>query len=841
MMRKNGYNNLIEKKQTNGLTDKVMLTIYFALLMINVVSRFLIDRGGGELRIVVLYLLCGYFLFFYGKKRTRLGLDTLFSFVIVYVFIMQFIWETDEVYVTHGVTFNRPVWHLVSFLPITVSAMAIARKTDDETSGFIRWVVIALLLFSCCRSIDILENDPLASKLTATGWEDAYIPFLIEYGMVYAIPVLLPYLFAWMGEFRPWWKLWKPIFGVAMGLIVLYCLVQASFVIALAATMVAILAYFSFRFKNRWVRYGWLAAMLVLVVVVFREDWHIKILEFLAEKTDVEQIKKRLIALAAFFKDGTLKETMGRLELYVTSIERIKVHPFMGNIVWNRTLVLSNHSTTLDILDGCGLFVFVLYATFIVGVFLYNYRYKKQKHKAAAIASFLAFLIVSTLNPILASPQIMAFYILGSVIFIGAPEVKKQNPYPTKLKETPQGKTVAQINMVAEGSTGKIMLNIAALARKEGLNARTYSTHVFSTKYKKLPPPPYGHEYYGSYLGNFVHFMCARTIGYNGSHSRFSTRKLIRKLKKQNTKILHLHNLHSFCIHLPSLFDYVRKNNIRLIWTLHDCWAFTGHCPHFDMIGCDKWKTGCYDCPQYKYFPKSYVDTSKRAYARKKKWFAGVQDMLIVTPSKWLAGLVKESFLKDYPVKVINNGIDLSVFKPTKSDFRAKHGIKDEFVLLGVAFGWGERKGLDVFIELAKRLNPRFKIVLVGTSESTDKQLPENIISIHRTQNQQELAEIYTAADLFVNPTREENFPTVNMEALACGTPVITFNTGGSPEMLDETCGVVVEKNDIDGLQREIERIERERLLESEDCIARASRYDMNDKFEEYVALYKEE
>ena len=303
--------------------------------------------------------------------------------------------------------------------------------------------------------------------------------------------------------------------------------------------------------------------------------------------------------------------------------------------------------------------------------------------------------------------------------------------------------------------------------------------------------------------------------------------------------MIHLHNLHGWYINFPLLFKYIKKNNIRVIWTLHDCWTFTGHCPHFDMIGCEKWKTGCYQCPQIGEYPASYADISKWMYKHKKQWFTGVEDMTLVTPSEWLANLTRQSFLKDYPVKVINNGIDLSIFKPTESDFRKKYDLEDKFILLGVAFGWGKRKGLDVFIELSKRLDERYQIVLVGTDENVDKQLPKNIISIYRTQNQTELAEIYTAADLFVNPTREENFPTVNIESLACGTPIVTFRTGGSPEIIDESCGVVVEKDDIDGMQKEIERIYEKRPFGQEDCVKRAQNFDMNDKFAEYVELYE--
>ena len=198
------------------------------------------------------------------------------------------------------------------------------------------------------------------------------------------------------------------------------------------------------------------------------------------------------------------------------------------------------------------------------------------------------------------------------------------------------------------------------------------------------------------------------------------------------------------------LFNYIKSKKIPVVWTLHDCLAFTGQCPYFTIVKCNKWRTECYDCPQYRQYPKSYVDRTKIMYNLKKEWFTGVQNMTIVTPSQWLAEQVEQSFLKNYQVKVINNGINLNVFKPTKNNFREAHGIgKDEYMLLGVAFGWDRRKGLDVFIELSKRLPKQYKIVLVGTDVNVDKRLPWNITSVHRTQNQKELAEIYTAADLF--------------------------------------------------------------------------------------------
>lgn len=395
---------------------------------------------------------------------------------------------------------------------------------------------------------------------------------------------------------------------------------------------------------------------------------------------------------------------------------------------------------------------------------------------------------------------------------------------------------ILEINSVPYGSTAKIMYGISTVAKNDAIDA------FMASGYSYHPQEELKGNYIkiGTAFEKEIHILASKLLGKHGCFSFFSTKRFLRRVKKIQPDILHLHNLHGWYLNFPLFFKYIKKNNIKVIWTLHDCWAFTGHCPHFDMIGCEKWKTGCYSCPQYRDYPKTYVDRSKWMYKKKKQWFLGVEDLTIVTPSKWLANLAKQSFLKDYPVRVINNGIDLSVFKPTESDFKKKYDCEDKKLILGVAFGWGERKGLDVFIELSKRLPKNYQIVLVGTDETVDRQLPENIISIHRTQNQAELAEIYSAVDLFVNPTREENFPTVNIESLACGTPVLTFKTGGSPEIIDETCGVVVEKNNIDELYKEILRIVEEKPFSKENCLARSKKFERTEKFSEYIELYKE-
>ena len=397
--------------------------------------------------------------------------------------------------------------------------------------------------------------------------------------------------------------------------------------------------------------------------------------------------------------------------------------------------------------------------------------------------------------------------------------------------------TLVSINLGNRGSTGRIMRNISALAEKNGYMA--YQAYPGSRA--NLPVKDRD-----IVLCNFLIFKLNRELakytGYIGCFAVLTTMWFLTKLNKIQPDILHFHNLHNSYINMPLLFRYVKKHHIRLFWTLHDCWPFTGRCPHFTMAKCDKWKTGCRHCPypgdQY---PQAVIDRTEKLWRLKKEWFTGVEDMTIIAPSQWLAGLVKESFLKEYPVRVIHNGIDLSVFRPSESDFRQRHGIGDKFMLLGVADSWSVRKGLDVFIELSKRLDQReFQIVLVGTNDGVDRQLPGNIVSIHHTQNQKELVEIYTAADLFVNPTREENYPTVNMEALACGTPVVTFRTGGSPESLDETCGSVVDCDDIDALGKEIVRICTERPYSREACLMKAGTFNKDLLFEECVKLYED-
>ena len=396
---------------------------------------------------------------------------------------------------------------------------------------------------------------------------------------------------------------------------------------------------------------------------------------------------------------------------------------------------------------------------------------------------------------------------------------------------------VASINLSNVGSTGKIVSGISSTISDGAI--LFYNCYP----YDNINSPKKENDILiCNKLERKICRKLSTIFGVDGLFGTFHTRRFLQRLKKFRPDIIHFHNLHFGYLDIPLIIKYIKENDIRVIWTLHDCWSFTGRCPHFTVQNCYKWKAGCNRCPYPKIvYPFAKMDRTKKMWKLKKKWFTGIKNLTIVTPSNWLANLVKQSYLKDYHVRVINNGIDLSIFKPSTSNFKERNNIPhDRFVVLGVAFGWSLRKGLDVFIKLSHELDEKYQIVLVGTNDEIDTQLPSNITSIHRTNNQQELAKVYTAADLFVNPTREENYPTVNMESLACGTPVLTFRTGGSPEIIDETCGSVVDVDDIDSLEKEIIRICETKPYSKEACLERAKLFDINDRFKEYIDLYKE-
>lgn len=393
---------------------------------------------------------------------------------------------------------------------------------------------------------------------------------------------------------------------------------------------------------------------------------------------------------------------------------------------------------------------------------------------------------------------------------------------------------VVCISALALGSTGRIMQGIAKEAMEYDFDVEMFVSANKVPLYEKSKI-----SNINTHCGNKISIILNKITGLEGFFVAIPTLNMLRKIEKFSPDIVHLHILHHGYINLPILFRYLKKKDIPIVWTFHDCWAFTGHCPHFSYEKCEKWKRGCFHCLRYRQYPRALYDNSKFMWKFKRKWFTELKNMTIVTPSKWLNDLLKDSYLNKFNSKVINNGIDLEIFKPVESNIKERMKIEQKKVILGVSSVWNNKKGLDVFCELSKRLSADYQIILVGTDKEVDEILPTNILSIHRTENQKELAAVYSVADVFVNPTREDNFPTVNMEALACGTPVITFETGGSAECLSSLCGSVVPCDDIDALEKEIKRVCVDKPYVREACVNRAQYFNQKQKYAEYVELYK--
>jgi glycosyltransferase involved in cell wall biosynthesis len=389
---------------------------------------------------------------------------------------------------------------------------------------------------------------------------------------------------------------------------------------------------------------------------------------------------------------------------------------------------------------------------------------------------------------------------------------------------------VVQVNVnCGGGSVGKICVSVSKLLTERGIE--NYILYALGkSEY------PLGIKYTTKATVK-LETLLSKVTGRFGFSAYLSTRRLLKQLEKINPDIIQLHNIHNNNVHLGMLFDYIKKKHIKTFWTFHDCFAFTGYCMYFDMCNCDKWKERCSKCPQYKLYSFMF-DRSRNLFQLKEKAYLE-SDLTIITPSKWMANLVKESMLRNNKVEVIHNGIDLSIFHPIDSSLREKYKANNRFIILSVAYNWETRKGLDVFIRLARDLDDRYQIILVGTNDEVDKKLPPNIISVHKTSNQKELVELYTVADVFAIPTREDNYPTVNMESIACGTPVVTYDTGGSPEMVDKKTGVVVPKENYEMFLNAIIEICEKKKFKKEDCVKKAQNefWDIN-CFSKYVTLY---
>lgn len=390
-----------------------------------------------------------------------------------------------------------------------------------------------------------------------------------------------------------------------------------------------------------------------------------------------------------------------------------------------------------------------------------------------------------------------------------------------------------QINVTANwGSHGKIAEDIGKVAMSNGWESYiAYGRDTNPTSTSKLIP-------IGNKWDMYYHGLQTRIFDKHGLASKKATKDFIETVKQIDPDIIHLHNIHGYYINYEILFDYLSKARKPVIWTLHDCWPFTGHCAHFDAVGCNKWKTGCLNCRHINTYPiaKIYCNSANN-YIRKRKAFTSVENMTLIPVSIWLSEFLDKSFLNGYPKRTIHNGIDISVFTPANIE----EDKKNRFSIVGVASVWSERKGLNDFIKLRKHLPNEYEITLIGLNKKQIDSLPSGIKGIARTNSLTELINYYSSADVYVNPTYEDNFPTTNIEALACGTPVITYRTGGSIEAVDSQTGYIVEQGDISGLVDRIIEIcdDSNKANKRVACRERAVKlYNKNDRFKEYIDLY---
>ncbi len=399
--------------------------------------------------------------------------------------------------------------------------------------------------------------------------------------------------------------------------------------------------------------------------------------------------------------------------------------------------------------------------------------------------------------------------------------------------------TLLQISIeVNSGSVGKIAEQIGEIVLERGWSS--YITYARNNNPSKSTVIKIGNK-----LDLYRHGLETRIFDNHCFSSKAATKDLINRVKEIKPDIIHLHHLHGYFINIEILFDYLRESKIPIVWTFHDCWSFTGHCVHFDFVGCEKWKTECFTCIQKKEYPASLLlDRSQQNFIDKKRIFNSVKNMTIVSVSKWLSEKVSQSFLNKHDSRIIYNGVDLEKFFPKNSRDKIDeiYNTKNKFLLLGVATTWSDRKRLDDFIELNFYLDNSFAIILIGLSKNQIKSLPKNIIGIERTESQDELCEFYSASDLFLNLSVEETFGLTTAEALACGTPSVVYNTTACPELVNEDTGFIVEKQNISELVNVINKAKiKGKQYYTSACRQRAKwLFDKQERFLEYLNLYNE-
>ena len=394
---------------------------------------------------------------------------------------------------------------------------------------------------------------------------------------------------------------------------------------------------------------------------------------------------------------------------------------------------------------------------------------------------------------------------------------------------------ILQINCIANScSTGRIAEQIGELAQQEGWESYiAYGQYAYTSSSKLIR--------IANKFDLGIHFIETRLLDRHGLSSRLATKRLIKKVKEINPDIIHLHNIHGYYLNYPILCDYLISSGKPVVWTMHDCWALTGHCAYFDTANCERWKSGCFQCPLKSIYPKSiFADRSQKNYTQKTQWFTALDNLTIVAVSGWLNDIVKQSILKEKRLELIHNGIDIKRFHPVENVDNHYH-FQGKKVLLGVVASWTVEKGFYDFISLSKHISDEYCIVMVGVNDSMKKKLPHNIIGINKTENLETLSQLYSRALVLLTLSHNDTFPTTNLEALACGTPVITYPTGGSPEAVDDKTGFVVEAGDFDKVIEAIKIIDTNgKAYYSQNCRTRALEYfDKDKQFAKYIELYK--
>lgn len=396
-------------------------------------------------------------------------------------------------------------------------------------------------------------------------------------------------------------------------------------------------------------------------------------------------------------------------------------------------------------------------------------------------------------------------------------------------------KKLFQINSTLNwGSTGRIAEEIGQAAMAEG-----WDSYIACGRYQNESASHVVQM--GNKWNVYSHFLQTRLLDNHGLASRSATKYLINQIEEIAPDVIHLHNIHGYYLNYQILFDFLSKADIPVIWTLHDCWPFTGHCSYYSFKQCYHWKILCHNCPQKDAYPASwFIDRSEQNFRDKLRIFTSVKNMTLVPVSEWLADEVRQSFLKEYPIKVIHNGVDIETFRPilvSKSDLN----VDGKIVILGVSNVWPKSKGLTDYIKLREKLSDEFVIVLIGLDKNQIKHLPKGIIGIERTNNVRELVNYYSVADIYFTASVEETFGLTIAESLSCGTPAIVYNSTACPGIISSDTGFVVESGDVDAVADIVRQVSKSgKQVFSAACRERAVRlYDKRKRYAEYLQLYE--